>query len=161
MKSKIVKKGEYRGHQFVIVENEDFRFQWMCGYVEVPEDHPLHRKEYYDSIELSEQQRQSLLSQPIGKRGVIEVLTFDKDDIRVTDLFDVHGSLTWSGDLPSQYEQTGKWWFGFDTNHHDDHYMLDGKFWCKYPAGYVEEECKRLIDQLIEWERVLKEANDE
>lgn len=108
-----------------------------CGYVGIKPGHPLYEEDYDSRPEIIQDSCESLIDSPIGKRGVINIILFDPEEgIRVVDLFDVHGSLTYSGGKstypitswielrwPSRSNATfyyNPWWFGYDCAHAGD-----------------------------------------
>lgn len=61
----------------------------------------------------------------------------------LVDLFDVHGGLTYSGEL----DEAGEWVLGFDCNHIDDNPFREDQY-------FTLEECLRLVDQIIKAENI-------
>ncbi len=136
-----------------------------CGYVGVPDTHPLHGVEYNstsDSVQFPS-------AEGMGKRGVLSLIANPDGDARLDSVFDVHGSLTFSGGgdgYPAPSD--GLWWFGFDCAHHgdapSDEYLTSMRekhpehpfLWERDPFAvhrdlvYVEQECESLATQLIE-----------
>jgi len=43
---KIVHKGVFKNHTFVVTHTDDGFYNWYCGYVEVKEGHPYFNKNY-------------------------------------------------------------------------------------------------------------------
>ena len=108
-----------------------------CGYVEIPVDHWLHGVPY--NGELVGVSQDMLMNDAVGKRGPIDIMIFAAGRVvRVVDLFDVHGSLTFCG-IP--VGQTEGFWYGFDCAHADDSLEV-----CT--LDYVFMECERLSAQL-------------
>jgi len=108
-----------------------------CGYVGINPDHPLYGEEYHSTPESIQNLKEKLVNSPVGKRGVMDLLTVDfEKGVRIGDLFDVHGSLTYSGGSPiypitvwvelrwpSRSSATfyfNPWWFGYDCAHSGD-----------------------------------------
>lgn len=109
-----------------------------CGYVEIPADHWLYEVPY--NADLEGVSRDVLMDDAIGKRGPIDIMIFSMGKtVRPADLFDVHGSLTFSG-IPVGIE-TG-FWYGFDCSHADDTREI-----CT--LDYCFMECERLSAQLM------------
>lgn len=84
------------GYECVIVRI-DFSFA-LCGYVGVPDNHPLHGLHYHDEI----------LNEYIGKKAI-----------------KVHGGLTYSNssianDFAFEKKPRSTWFFGFDCSHSND-----------------------------------------
>lgn len=61
----------------------------------------------------------------------------------LVDLFDVHGGLTYSGEL----DEVGEWVLGFDCNHADDNPFCEDQY-------YTLEECLRLVEQIIKAQNI-------
>lgn len=123
--------GEYKGYDYLVTFVRDHR----CGYVALPPNHPL-------------------------------ALTKDNDYLWDGDL-EVHGGITFNSteknisELVS--EDCGDRWLGFDAAHLHD--LYDHEYCVKYGMearessifqdgtvkdySYMEQECKNLIDQLI------------
>lgn len=81
----------------------------------IPKDHILHGLNYSDPAPKIE--KEWVGEQLVGKRGIIDLLIHAKDERpSISVVFDVHGSLTFSGDRYSD----GAWWLGFDCAHSGD-----------------------------------------
>ncbi len=119
-----------------------------CGYVEVPEGHPLYQIEYSSTVKglnLTEDTE-------IGKRSLfVTLVSSDLENVRPDLYFDVHGGLTFSGYLDVVDPELEGFWYGFDCNHYGDlpyggaDYPREGTF---KDAAYVEAECRSLSKQL-------------
>lgn len=126
-----------------------------CGYVLVPKGHPLHGVGYDHPVPaplLAAVDR--VMNSPIGSRGIVSLVLASHGEPRVDLLFDVHGSLTYSG------ERDGQHWFGFDCSHCDDATpssspWSDGIYW---DLEYVKRECESLARQLAALVNVAKAA---
>jgi hypothetical protein len=145
-----------------------------CGYVGIDKDHPLYGYNYNDTPDLIQKHFDEISNSPIGKRGIIDAITFGMDDkLRIGDLFDVHGGITYSntGLYPIEiWDEDGKynpWWFGYDCAHAGDGRDLDvmpedvRKFytWGYDPVRSLEyciQECESLSDQLEEYKSLLQ-----
>ncbi len=112
---------------------------WVCGYVGVPITHPLYGISYNETSEYVKMPE----NEPIGKRNSIDIfcmaMRLDDRPYIVGDVFNVHGSLTYSGNLG---KEDGFWYFGFDCHHCDDTYSIQNE-------NYAKEECEQLAEQLI------------
>lgn len=94
-----------------------------CGYVEVPQGSILHGKEYGD--ELPELAHLVNIETPVGDRGIFPIMIAasrggDHAFTTPDTFFEVHGSITYSGENPGPIAMVGEWWFGFDCGHCDD-----------------------------------------
>lgn len=118
-----------------------------CGYVEVPEDHYLFKKNYSDAC---------LPKLPddtaIGKRGVISLLCHDPEAEKTSPeiYFDVHGGITFSNQLKNEGDS---WWFGYDCAHAGDQTKANisfdfGGVW--RDEEYCITECESLASQIKE-----------
>tara|TARA_R110000803_G_scaffold43701_4_gene93031 strand:+ start:7002 stop:7487 length:486 start_codon:yes stop_codon:yes gene_type:complete len=123
-----------------------------CGYVGVPVSHPLHGVSYHDPSESLRQQAIEAAGQPIGKRGILAVVCTKSDDDGLSPtpetVFDVHGSLTYSGGGGSYPVESDCWWFGFDCGHNGDlssYRFGDG---VERTEQYVADECESLAKQI-------------
>jgi hypothetical protein len=128
----------------------------LCGYVRVPEGHPLFKVEYSDKVpEILGLAVKEAWEGPLGKRGIISVFlsqSEDRRDMRLDCLFDVHGSLTFSGAMKNRPDD--EWWFGFDCAHAGDLSPKDAERFGWYDGelyrtvDYVKAECESLAKQL-------------
>jgi len=138
-----------------------------CGYVGIGQDHPLYNINYNEEIPEALKAKWRIIedTQTTGKRGVFTLLLYDPAHPRVEVMFDVHGSLTYSGGKDNYpVQNSGLWWFGFDCGHCDD--APDTKAMLEYgftPSPYMSghggtvrtldyciNECHSLADQLLE-----------
>ena len=147
-----------------------------CGYVGIPKNHPLYGKGYDDYLEIK---KSDIGDREIS--GIIPLFLdcLDEDErIRIEAYFQCHGGITYAGGGEnSKYPiKSDLWWFGFDCGHAGDKadllYAMQ-KFPNRqeeyrtrlfvenmYPIEddvirteeYVEEECKKLAEQLKEFE---------
>lgn len=89
----------------------------LCGYVKVPVGHPLHGTSYSDDLPESLQPlMESVMEGTVGKRAPMDVFGMAAGLRHIGHLFDVHGGITYSGDL----KDDGDHWYGFDCAHCDD-----------------------------------------
>lgn len=125
-----------------------------CGYVAIPKGHPLDQIHYSDPCPAL---------QPIdgetstGKRSPITLLLaamsladddLEEDRTMPQNVFDVHGSITYSGHLPFKLAQSYSWWYGFDCAHAGD----KTKYWTQgeeRSLEYVAEQCEWLAEQIV------------
>lgn len=129
-----------------------------CGYVGVRVGHPFYGLAHNAPTKLIKPEW--ILNQEIGKRSAVtlfyvKVRALDGEEVSRTLelLVDVHGSLTYSGEME---ENSKCWWFGFDCAHCDDDPFADPQ--ATVPKGpnarsldYVVAECERLAGQLRFW----------
>lgn len=113
----------------------------LCGYVRIPEDHPLYKVDYSASVPQSLiDAREKALQGPIGKRGIIDVLCMGSGAEMCSGvLFDVHGGITFSG--PFRDGNPEHFWYGFDCGHCDDNND-------RCNSAYVRNECESLARQI-------------
>ena len=137
-----------------------------CGYVGVPKSHPLYGKGYGDIM--PDVKKSDLGEEPIGDRGIMSVFCAagDGEDVRLDLYFDVHGSLTYSGDGDKGYPiKAPVWWFGFDCGHAGDNkdpgilkrfhknnlYSWDDPNGVIWGEEYVVHQCEKLAEQLAKF----------
>lgn len=105
------------------------KYGHLCGYVDIPADHPLFGIDY----------RSNIFDMVIGN-------------------LEVHGGITFSGRLENHYnlDDLHDWLIGFDCNHVNDYApfrpcdeseVIELKQEYR-DAGYVAAECKRLAKQI-------------
>lgn len=92
-----------------------------CGYVGVPEGHPLYGLSYSSETIALDPPSQN---ETLGKRSPMLLLKLMGKDIWPTSpdaVFDVHGGITYSdGHVTKETKEMGLWWFGFDCAHAGD-----------------------------------------
>ena len=125
----------------------------LCGYVRVPDDHPLARKSYNDSVPDSLKSAiEKCANGPVGKRGTIDCFVLaGTGEWKVGYLFDVHGGITYSNTIDGEEGH----WIGFDCSHCYDlspgmirHIGTDDVEYRNW--SYVKAECESLAHQLKE-----------
>lgn len=127
------------GLRAVAVWNDQMGFR--CGYVQVPQDHPLHGISYMQKTE-------ALSRDADGDRTEPELY------------FEVHGGITYSDDQCPMMEPKGdEWWFGFDCGHAGDVTMFSrpGSGDVERSLDYVVGECESLAQQLADLARIVPE----
>ena len=149
-----------------------------CGYVGVPEGHPLYGKNYGDYTDYSLDDLEGNACDKMGAFPLFMAALAPKEKVRLELLFNVHGSLTYSskGEYPVESDL---WWLGFDCAHAGDGRDLDKlqELWGddpsiqtvielekRYPISddvirdleYVQQECRNLVDQIIEYTDKIK-----
>jgi hypothetical protein len=164
MSYKVEKDWEHKGLRCVVIAGS---IGHRCGYVGVSASHPLYGIGYDDTIPLALLPvLQKVKEGPIGKRGIMDLLTFQEDNPRVGILFDVHGSITYSGGKDGYPVESDLWWFGYDCAHvgdAKDPSILgeeQKEFEARYPHFYDDgvirdldyciSECESLADQILE-----------
>jgi hypothetical protein len=125
----------------------------LCGYVRIPADHPLYKVDYSALVpQALIDAREKVLQEPIGKRGIIDVLCMGSDaEMRSGVLFNVHGGITFSG--PFRDGDPTDFWYGFDCGHCDDNND-------RCNAAYVRGECESLAQQIVALGCPLKTKGD-
>jgi hypothetical protein len=129
-----------------------------CGYVGITKEHPLHGVSYNERTPVL----QPLSGETeIGKRGVMTAFIAAGRGLENTNspemVFDVHGSLTFSGTGKGEYPvKSDLWWFGYDCGHAGDA-PAPGSRMAEYRSGWNEvhrtleyciSECESLAKQL-------------
>ena len=135
---------EHSGLRCVIIRTS---MGHLCGYVGVPKSHPLHGHDYSKPHPTLRALWEARKQQPIGENPPFMVLVgaalggmSDEDGLEPQMCFDVHGGITYSGDLKG-YDDSITWAFGFDTAHAQD--FNDPK-----DETYVTAETNKLAEQL-------------
>lgn len=141
-------------HAVVIVCRGSHR----CGYVGVPVGHPLHGVNYGDNtIALAPITGE----EKVGDRGPISLLSIasrlaNAEDCRSPeDVFDVHGSLTFSAGCVYREKPNPDnfWYFGFDCHHCGDGSMNPAYSYSDGPVRSLEYcvvYCESLSRQIKE-----------
>lgn len=148
---------------------------YRCGYVGVPKSHPLYGKSCDDYLDIK---KADIDGREISGVFPFLIALMDEDDrVRIDAYFYCHGGITFAnGGKNSNYPiDSDLWWFGFDCGHCGDGRELDfaGIRFPKYrntilrqlevekafefedpvrTEEYVAEECKKLAEQLKEFE---------
>nr|DAR11116.1 MAG TPA: hypothetical protein [Bacteriophage sp.] len=163
---------EHTGYKCVVVFTH---MGHRCGYVGIPKNHPLYGKDYSDYLEIK---KADVGDREVS--GILPLLGawLDEDErIRIEAYFQCHGGITYAGggEHSSYPIESDLWWFGFDCEHardksdldyaiqkfpsHRKEYELQKMVESKYPIDdvirteeYVAEECKKLAEQLKEFE---------
>lgn len=147
-----------------------------CGYVGIPKSHSLYGKDYQEHLDIK---KADIGDREIS--GIFPWLgaCLDKDErIRIEAYFSVHGGITFAdgGENSSYPIESDLWWFGFDCGHCDDGKELELAYE-RFPnyrkilsmqieieskfhidglivrtEDYVAAECKKLAEQLKEFE---------
>lgn len=140
----------------IVCKKRGDRRSHRCGYVQVPEGHPLHGIEY--SAPMTAIPKEAAENAKLGKKGAILAFTagvnaLDGETIRRSPdvVFDCHGGLTYSGG--DGYPASGGWWFGFDCHHSGDGEIDPAPEWPMRgevrELDYVADECESLASQIV------------
>ena len=118
------------------------------GYVAVPSGHPLHSVDYSDHSDALVNAMKQIRDMPPGERGIIPLFCWDGKRASPENVFDVHGSLTYSAAANGYafLEKSGAWVFGFGCAHDMD--ASNGHSGGVRTKDYVVSECERLAEQL-------------
>jgi len=122
-----------------------------CGYVGVPESHPLYGKDYCYRVEVSD--RGAI---PTEGRGMIplffEALHEDDGKVSLSCFVSCHGGLTYAN--TGWPADDGLWYFGFDCSHSGD---LTPKAYYDYTWPLRDGEYRTLAFVQAEIARLAKE----
>ena len=161
MKDKKEIDKKYKGFRYLVL---GLTMGHRCGYVEIPKGHKLYGLSYSEQLPITFKE---ISKQKIGKRGIVPIFCAgplkEEDRICMDLLFDVHGGITFSGEL----RDFKGYWIGFDCAHSGDakDFSLMGEkekeIWKDFSirdfgevirtTDYVEKECKSLINQIIKY----------
>lgn len=140
---------------------------YRCGYVGIPKEHILFGIDYNDVVpDTLREKLEEVKNGPTGKRGIIDLFTFDEEKPRVGILFDVHGGITYSGSDKKYPVASDLWWFGYDCHHPGDttdenlmsaeYKEIEARYSTYFHGGvhrtldYCIQECESLARQLKE-----------
>lgn len=164
---------EHAGYKCVVIFGA---MGHRCGYVGVPRSHSLYGKHYDEHLEIK---KTDIGDRKVSGIFPLLVACFDDDErIMIDAYFQCHGGITYAGGGEnSKYPiESDLWWFGFDCGHAGDkadlsyamqkfpnrqeEYRTRLLIENKYPIEddvirteeYVVEECKKLAEQLKEFE---------
>lgn len=147
-----------------------------CGYVGVSKKHPLYGKDYSEHLKIN---KSDIGDRKVS--GIFPLIgaCLDEDErICIEAYFQCHGGITYAGggDHSDYPIESDLWWFGFDCAHYGDAddldraidlfpsrkymYLLKKRVTSRYPIDgavirteeYVADECKKLAEQLKEFE---------
>ncbi len=136
-------------------------FGHLCGYVEIPSGHPLFGCDYSDPVPASLIERaKAIMDGPAGKRGALEIFCIaGRGGLLAGDLFDVHGSITFSGE-PYWSDPATEFWYGFDCAHCDDVSPFARSPLQEHATyrdiDYVKAECASLARQIHDLGKALE-----
>jgi hypothetical protein len=127
----------------------------LCGYVQIPEGHPLHGVDASQDVpDAVKPILAAVMNGPVGKRSSIDLLCMAGGIVHAGNLFDVHGGVTYSGG--AYWADDSGHWYGFDCAHCDDlspgmsyHFSPDLRATLVYrDIEYVKAECASLAQQI-------------
>ena len=164
---------EHAGYKCVVTFNV---MGHRCGYVGISKNHPLYGKDYSDYLDIKKEDIEG--KEVSGAFPFLGALIDEDVRVRIEAYFTCHGGITYSGGGEnSTYPiDSNLWWFGFDCAHCDDaedlrlayerfpnyretlamqiecenRFHMDGLI--IRTEEYVAEECKKLAEQLKEFE---------
>jgi hypothetical protein len=124
-----------------------------CGYVGIPDTHPMHGKGSGEPLPILEQAFQERMKQPIGESpsfAVLLAMIGDEPKPTAELVLNVHGGITYTENHAPRQDPDGFWWFGFDCAHAGDLSPKYGDFGdgVYRDMAYVEAECRSLAEQL-------------
>lgn len=167
MRHIIEKEAKYKGMKYVCIGLD---VGHRCGYVGVTKDSPFFGIKYSENITDKFPVLKTIhQNAELGKKSPFAIIAFKSEEVILEILIDVHGGLTFSGggDYPIK---DNLWWFGFDCAHagdgKDGSLIKDEKLKNIYLSidggpirtlDYVESECQRMIHQILELERIIKD----
>lgn len=126
----------------------------LCGYVGVPEGHPLFGISYSTAAPVFvERLIDSALPEPERIAQAIAIASDQwSNKISPESMLDAHGGITYSDAGNGKYLPKGFYWFGFDCAHSGD--LTPGSSGSIGRGGayrdieYVREQCRALAEQL-------------
>lgn len=122
-----------------------------CGYVGIPKDHVLYGVDHSEHSDKLSEAYKKVMNEPIGKRSIFTIICHRKGHCSPEIIFDVHGSITYSGGRGKYPVKGDEWWFGFDCAHAGDKTKLSfSSDDVERTLDYVVSECESLAKQLSE-----------
>lgn len=170
----IEREFEHKGYKCVVTFGN---MGHRCGYVGIPDTHPLYKKDYSSYLNIKKSDIEG--REVSGVFQLLGAILDDCDKVKIEAYFQCHGGITYSGGgKGSKYPiESDLWWFGFDCAHAGDGKDLKLAYE-KFPneresisslidlekrfpirgevvrtEEYVAAECKRLAEQLKEFEK--------
>lgn len=177
----IEREFEHAGYKCVVIFGN---MAHRCGYIGIPSNHPLFGKGYDDYLEIKKSDIED--REISGIFPLVGACLDDDERIKIEAYFQCHGGITFAdGGEQSKYPiESDLWWFGFDCGHYNDKPDLQLAYE-KFPNDrkslkyrielesqfdtggeirteeYVADECKKLAEQLKEFEpAVAKESKE-
>lgn len=133
-------------HKAVVIKIQKLNLN--CGYIGVPEGSGFFGKDVAENLPFLKSLYEKCLKGKIGDRGIIPLfcLNPDKPSYSMDIVFDVHGSVTFSGNRKGTYPvKSDLWWLGFDCGHSGDSPE-------KCDLDFCIEQCEKLSKQIREAE---------
>ena len=132
--------------------------QALCGYIGVPDDHPLHGVDYRETIVIPPERFDKPVD--LDKTSILSLFGYamreegDKTSCPLDVIMETHGGLTYSDKYtPFKYlSHLASWWLGFDCAHSGDYTPrldYDGVY---RTIDYVKKELHGLAAQLRDWQ---------
>lgn len=170
----IEREFEHKGYKCVVVLQS---MAHRCGYVGIPDTHPLYGESCGNYLDIKKEDIEG--REISGVFQLLGAILDDCDKVKIDAYFQCHGGITYSGGGKwSHYPiDSDLWWFGFDCAHAGDGKDLQLAYE-KFPnereriskmielekkfpilddvvrtEEYVAAECKRLAEQLKEFEK--------
>jgi len=140
---------EWQAHGLKCVILRHPRGGFLCGYVGVPEDHPLHGADYGEPCAF-------LVARELGdlpdRQELVKAVLAMASAYKGTpqSVLWVHGGLSYAHNGLRDYEGPPLWWFGFDCAHSGDLCPNEQPCWgASYrDMAYVTRETEHLAEQL-------------
>lgn len=168
---KIESDFEYKGYRCVTIFTDQ---GYRCGYVGIDSSNPLYGKRGSDELDIS---FDDIKDKEFDKEktNIFSLLSMalsdDHKSVQLDFYFNVHGGITFTdNDHPIN---NGLWWLGFDCAHYNDgkdiektkeyfgdnervksrieEWSLVEEYGTIRSLEYVKQECKNLVDQIIEY----------
>lgn len=149
----------HAGMRCLIIRHHTFHH--LCGYVEIPKEHPLYGVGYSENAECLVGALRELMNErfsPNDKRlsmlNLLNVSFGMQIDPCPASVFKVHGGITFSGTYKDLSKDPKSWFYGFDCAHFGDvspyfaHLEIYAPEHEYRSMDYVVEECKWLAEQL-------------
>lgn len=120
----------------------------LCGYVALPENHPLYENHYNEPAKCLEEALEARMNQPLGETPGLSLMLgalLNVVEASPGIVFDVHGGITFSG----RFRDSPEYFYGFDCGHYGDLRPRDLDWGGVYrDFNYVRSECLKLARQL-------------
>ncbi len=145
-----------------VVVVRDGKPSHRCGYVKIPRSSGLYRVMYNATTPILKKAWRRARRQPFGDRSPMAILfasQIGSANQRPDLVFDVHGSITYSGNMKVIHPGATGFWYGFDCMHYDDALiepwaLPDGTVLDSFRGGivrdlpFVESQCESMAEQV-------------